>query len=63
MPLHKGSSEKVISENIAEMSETHPHDQAVAAALHEADESGKGEKKKRKPLHEEMRDVLKDVHL
>lgn len=38
MPLHKGSSEKVIGENIREMQNAgHPHNQAVAAALHNAD--------------------------
>ena len=33
MPLLKGSSPKTISANIREMSKTHPHNQAVAAAL------------------------------
>lgn len=37
MPLHKGKSKKVISENIHEMEESgHSHDQAVAASLHNA---------------------------
>ncbi len=37
MPLKKGSSEKVIGKNIEEMQASgHPHDQAVAAALHNA---------------------------
>ena len=37
MPLKKGSSEAVISSNIKEMQRAgHPHDQAVAAALHTA---------------------------
>lgn len=38
MPLHKGSSRATISNNIREMEASgHPHRQAVAAALHEAD--------------------------
>mgnify|MGYP001614788173 CR=1 FL=1 len=41
MPLHKGKSKKVIGENIKEMEESgHPKDQAVAASLEEARESG-----------------------
>ena len=40
MPLKRGSSEKTIGKNIHEMMFSgHPHSQAVAAALHEADES------------------------
>lgn len=38
MPLKPGSSKKVVGENIEEMQASgHPHDQAVAAALHNAD--------------------------
>lgn len=41
MPLHKGKSKSVISENISEMRESgHPEAQAVAASLNEARESG-----------------------
>lgn len=41
MPLHEGKSKKVISENISEMEASgHPHDQAVAASLHNAHPNG-----------------------
>lgn len=41
MPLQKGKSQKVIGKNIEEMQESgHPHDQAVAAALHTAHPNG-----------------------
>lgn len=37
MPLKKGKSQKVISQNIKEMMHSgHPQKQAVAAAMHEA---------------------------
>jgi len=42
MPLQKGSSKKVVSENIKEMvASGHPQKQAVAAALNQARKSGK----------------------
>ena len=41
MPLAKGKSRKVISENISEMvAAGHPRKQAIAASLNEARESG-----------------------
>ena len=41
MPLHSGKSKEIISENIKEMQASgHPHDQAVAAALHNAHPNG-----------------------
>lgn len=41
MPLHKGSSKKVISENIKEMEEAgHPPKVAIAASLNSARKSG-----------------------
>jgi len=50
MPLKKGKSNKIISENIAEMVHSgHPKRQAIAAALNTARKSGKnilGRKKK-----------------
>lgn len=50
MPLKKGKSKKVVSENIREMMHSgHPQKQAVAAALSNARKSGgKYPKKKRK---------------
>ena len=37
MPLKPGSSQEIVSSNIREMEKSgHPHEQAVAAAMHEA---------------------------
>jgi hypothetical protein len=45
MPLHKGSSKKIVSENIREMvAAGHPQKVAVAAALHTAHPKGGGKK-------------------
>lgn len=50
MPLHKGSSKKVVGENISEMIKSgHPKDQAVATALSEARKSGVKIPKQKKP--------------
>lgn len=47
MPLKKGKSKKVISENIREMVKAgHPQKQAVAASLNQARYSKKRAKKK-----------------
>ncbi len=47
MPLKKGSSRKIIGENIKEMERSgHPKKQAIAASLHEARKSGAKIKKK-----------------
>lgn len=47
MPLKKGRSRAVITENIHEMEQAgHPHEQAVAAALRSAHYKRKGKKKR-----------------
>lgn len=47
MPLHKGKSKEVVSENIREMVQAgHPQKQAVAAALNQARKSGHSKKPK-----------------
>lgn len=52
MPLHKGSSRKVISENIGEMVHAgHPQKQAVAAALRSAGKSRNTPAKSHKKVH------------
>lgn len=48
MPLMKGSSPEVISENIREMVNAgHPQDQAIAAAYANAGKSRKGPRKRK----------------
>lgn len=43
MPLQPGKSKKVVGKNIEEMQASgHPHDQAVAASLHNADQYSEG---------------------
>lgn len=59
VPLHKGKSKAVISENISEMVHSgHPQKQAVAASLNQARESGAKIPKKppvKSHRHKEMR--------
>jgi len=40
MPLKKGTSRKIIGENIKEEEKTHPRKQSIAIALNEARKSG-----------------------
>jgi hypothetical protein len=61
MPLLKGKSKSVISQNIKEMREAgHPQDQAVAAALSQARRSGKTTSKRKK--NEKAKKTLKRRH-
>jgi hypothetical protein len=47
MPLKKGKSQKVVSENIAEMIRAgHPRDQAIAASMRSAGKTRKPSKGK-----------------
>ena len=60
MPLQKGKSRKIISENIREMMHSgHPQKQAVAAALSQARKSGANipKKRKRKRGNKEIRQI------
>lgn len=50
----KGSSQSTISRNISEMSKTHPHEQAVAAALNMARHSSQGGKVHSGPINVEV---------
>lgn len=59
MPLKKGRSSAIIGQNISEMvASGHPHDQAVAAALHNA---GVPRKKNREPSLHDHADELHPI--
>ena len=61
MPLEKGDSPSVISRNIREMSKTHPHKQAIAAALdtaRRAAERGGRQEKNPKVFHGPLRAAI-----
>jgi hypothetical protein len=47
MPVKRGKSRKVISENIRELSRTKPRKQAIAIALDTARKSGAKKRKRR----------------
>lgn len=50
MPVKRGKSRKVISENIRELSRTKPRKQAIAIALDTARKSGAKRKRKRRVM-------------
>ena len=55
MPLHKGTSDKVISENIRrEMQAGKPQKQAIAIALHKAGKSNRRIKRRRKTVPRDL---------
>lgn len=56
MPLKKGSSRQVVSENIREMiAAGHPRDQAVAASLRQSRQYGKKKKRPHRKGRKERR--------
>ena len=62
MPLATGHSRATISRNIREMiAAGHPRAQAIAAALHSADESKRGAVKKRKAVNDGMNRRLREA--
>src|SRR6267142_1176113 len=64
MPLHHGKSKKVIGENIAEMEASgHPKNQAIAASLNEARESGANIPKKHKEHKEHKTEEHSKTHM
>jgi hypothetical protein len=63
MPLHRGKSQKVISENIREMvAAGHPQKQAVAASLNQARKSGSSIPKPAKDSKMEKHKEHEDHH-
>lgn len=62
MPLEKSGTKSAISANIREMSKTHSHDQAVAAALHTADMARKQHRALGGPTWEMKQDAKEMFH-